>query len=121
MREQPKAAAPRILGGAAEGRPAPVGAGGARSGGSGGREPPRKANFPKVCYARIAVAPFQRNPVPGNFGRRSFGGHCIIWRDVQPTTAALLTIGVSQFSDVIYSCLGKRGAGPDEKFSSRVF
>ena len=43
--------------GAAEGRPAPVGAGGARSGGSGGREPPRKANFPKLCYARFAVPP----------------------------------------------------------------
>ena len=47
---------PPILGGAAEGRPAPVGAGGARSGGSGGREPPRKANFPKFCNGSPLVA-----------------------------------------------------------------
>ena len=33
-----------------------VGARGARSGGSGGREPPRKANFPKFCNASPLVA-----------------------------------------------------------------
>ena len=60
-------------GGAAFGRPAqnggaaafgrrppilgtPVGAGGARSGGSGGREPPRKASPPELCYLAVLVA-----------------------------------------------------------------
>ena len=34
----------------------PVGAGGARSGGSGGREPPRKASPPELCYLAVLVA-----------------------------------------------------------------
>ena len=41
----PKAAAPRILG-------TPIGAGGARSGGSGGRGLPRKANYLKFSFRR---------------------------------------------------------------------
>ena len=49
------------MGAAAFGRRPPpilgtlVGAGGARSGGSGGREPPRKATVPNICYALIVV------------------------------------------------------------------
>ena len=34
----------------------PVGAGGARSGGSGLREPPRKASTPEICYLAVLVA-----------------------------------------------------------------
>ena len=49
---------PPILGGAAEGRPALVGAGGARSGGSGGREPPRKASPQKLSYLAVLVPPW---------------------------------------------------------------
>jgi len=61
----------------------PVGAGGARSGGSGRREPPRKANVPKIPQTfPKAVGPLKGEPVPelvAETPMMNSGGSSILW------------------------------------------